>query len=213
LKFDKAAMLLYVVTDRSWLGGNSFLQQIEDTLTAGATFLQLREKEMPEADFLAEAEAVKKISMRYKVPFVINDNVKIALACGADGVHIGQEDRPAVEVRQLLGKDKILGVSVQTAAQAVQAEQDGADYLGVGAVFPTGTKKDAADVSLDTLRNICHSVCIPVVAIGGIHENNILQLKGSGIHGVAVISAIFAQPDIQTATRELARLAKEMVTS
>ncbi len=213
MKLDSAALLLYVVTDRSWLGGNSFLDQLEETLRAGATFLQLREKELPYEEFLAEAQKVKKLTVRYQVPFLINDSVEVALACDAHGIHIGQEDRSASEVRSLMGPDKILGVSVQTVAQAIQAEQDGADYLGVGAVFSTDTKKDAVDVPFAVLKEICQSVRIPVIAIGGIHQNNMMQLKGSGVAGVAVISAIFAQPDISAATRQLARLAKEMITS
>jgi thiamine-phosphate pyrophosphorylase len=204
-------MLLYAVTDRTWLGKNSLEEQVEDVLKAGATFLQLREKDMPFDDFLQEAKSMKKIAEHYHVPFVIDDNIEIALACGADGVHVGQSDRSAREVRSLIGKDKILGVSAQTVEQAIQAEKDGADYLGVGAVFSTSTKLDADSVTFDTLKEICSSVSIPVVAIGGISEQNILQLKGSGADGVAVISAIFAKPDVYAAAKNLRALAEQMV--
>jgi thiamine-phosphate pyrophosphorylase len=211
LKADKNDMLLYVVTDRTWLGGNSLTEQVEETLKAGATFVQLREKELDFTDFVTEARKVKAITDRYHVPFVINDNIQVALSVDADGVHVGQSDMEARDVRALLGNDKILGVSVQTVEQAVSAEKNGADYLGVGAVFSTSTKLDAQEVSFQTLQKICEAVSIPVVAIGGISEKNILELKGSGVNGVAVISAIFAKPDIYAAAKTLCGLSKEMV--
>lgn len=211
MKSIKDALLLYAVTDRSWLGQNSLDTVVEDIIPAGATFIQLREKEMLYEEFLDEAKRIKTITDRHQIPFLINDNIHVALACGADGVHVGQEDKNAAEVRSMMGKNKILGVSVQTVEQAIQAERDGADYLGVGAVFPTSTKADAADVPYDTLKQICASVAIPVVAIGGINENNILQLKGSGVAGAAVISAIFSKPDAAAATRQLKSLVKMMV--
>jgi thiamine-phosphate pyrophosphorylase len=204
-------MLLYVVTDRTWLGGNSLAQQVEETIKAGATFVQLREKELGYDEYVAEARKIKAVTDRYHIPFVIDDNIEVALAVGADGVHVGQSDRAAREARALLGADKILGVSAQTVEQAIEAEKNGADYLGVGAVFSTSTKLDATDVSYETLKQICAAVSIPVVAIGGINEKNILHLKGSGADGVAVISAIFAKPDIYDAAKTLGRLAKEMV--
>lgn len=210
MKADKNSMLLYVVTDRTWLGNNQLEDQVEDVLRSGATFLQLREKDLGFDDFVTIGKKIKRITDQFQVPFVINDNIEVAIAVGADGVHVGQNDRNAAEVRTLIGNDKILGVSVQNARQAILAEKQGADYLGVGAVFSTSTKNDADAVSLETLTAICQAVTIPVVAIGGINENNIMQLRGSGIDGVAVISAIFAKPDVAAATRNLLQLSKDM---
>ncbi len=208
---DKKDLLLYAVTDRSWLGEKTLFSQVEQALLGGATFVQLREKELDSESFAEEALEIQKLCRRYSVPFVINDNVEIALKINADGVHVGQNDMEAGNVRALLGEDKILGVSAQTVEQALLAEKNGADYLGVGAVFPTGSKADADDVSLETLKSICGAVSIPVVAIGGIGKHNIMQLKGSGICGVAVISAIFAQNDIKCAASELAALTQEAI--
>lgn len=213
MKCDKKDLLLYAVTDRSWLGDHTLYEQVEEALKGGATFIQLREKELDDEAFLAEAIEIQKLCRQYNVPFVINDNVEIAREMNADGVHVGQSDMEAGNVRAILGKDKILGVSVQTVAQAVLAEQRGADYLGVGAVFHTGSKADAEDVSHKTLQNICAAVNIPVVAIGGIGKHNVLELKGSGIDGIAVISAIFAAEDIQKATAELKALTEEAVAT
>ena len=210
---DKKDLLLYAVTDRTWLGDETLYQQVEKTLKGGATFIQLREKHLDDAAFLEEAVELKELCHRYHVPFVINDNVEIALKMDADGVHVGQSDMEAGNVREKLGPDKIIGVSAQTVEQAVLAEQRGADYLGVGAVFPTGSKDDADDVSHETLKAICEAVSIPVIAIGGISRNNVMELAGSGICGIAVISAIFAQPDIEAATKELRTLTEEMVES
>ncbi len=211
LKVDKKSMLLYVVTDRSWLGKNPFIKQVEEIIQNGATFIQLREKDLSYEEFLKEAIEIKALTDKYKIPYVINDNIEVALACDADGVHVGQGDMPAKEVRCLIGEDKILGVSVQTVEQAVKAEKDGADYLGVGAVFSTSTKANASVVSFETITAICKSVSIPVVAIGGINEKNIMKLKGTGINGVAVISAIFASPDVAEATKKLYELSGKMV--
>jgi thiamine-phosphate pyrophosphorylase len=204
-------MLLYVVTDQAWLGEHSLAGQVEKTIKGGATFIQLREKNLVNDEFLNEAKQIKEITDAYRVPFVINDNIEIAIACDADGIHIGQEDMPVATARKIIGDNKILGVSVQTVEQAVKAEQDGADYLGVGAVFTTSTKLDADALSFDTLQDICKSVSIPVVAIGGINEKNILQLHGTGVDGVAVVSAIFAKPDLTHASQELLALSKQMV--
>ena len=184
---------------------------MEEALKGGATFVQLREKELDAGRFLQEALAVKELCRRYHVPFVINDNVDIAKKVNADGVHIGQNDMEAGLVRAEIGETKILGVSAQTVEQAVRAEKMGADYLGVGAVFPTGSKADAEDVSIPVLKEICRAVKIPVVALGGIGLGNVLELSGSGICGVAVISAIFAADDIQKATVELKNLTKQVV--
>lgn len=211
MKVDKASLLLYAVTDRTWLGCNSIADQMEDAIKAGATFVQLREKQLDFAAFLELAKAIKVVTDLYAIPFVINDNIEVALACGADGVHVGQHDLAAGDVRKRIGEDKILGVSVQTVEQAVLAERCGADYLGVGAVFSTSTKQDADAVSFATLREICAAVAIPVVAIGGISKENVLALSGSGVDGIAVVSAIFAQPDIAIAAAELRRLAGIMV--
>ena len=210
-KMKKEDLLLYAVTDRHWLNGETLYSQVEKTLEGGTTFVQLREKELDEAHFLKEAKEIKELCARYRVPFVINDNVDIALEMDADGVHVGQSDMEADDVRAKLGPDKIIGVSAQTVEQALLAQQAGADYLGVGAVFPTGTKDDADAVSIQTLGEICHAVSIPVVAIGGIGQHNVMQLAGSGICGIAVVSAIYAQPDIQNAASTLHALAKEMV--
>jgi thiamine-phosphate pyrophosphorylase len=204
-------LLLYAVTDRSWLGEQTLYEQVEEALKGGATFIQLREKELDDKTFLEEAIAIQKLCKKYQIPFVINDNVEIALKMNADGVHVGQGDMEAGGVRSLLGKDKILGVSAQTVEQAILAEQRGADYLGVGAVFHTGSKADADDVSYETLKAICEAVSIPVVAIGGIGKHNVLELSGSGICGVAVISAIFAAEDITSATAELKALTEKAV--
>lgn len=211
MKADKKTMLLYAVTDRAWLGGRRLEDDVEKALRGGATFLQIREKELDDAAFLEQAKAVKAVAGRYGVPFVVNDNVAVAKAVDADGVHVGQSDMEAGDVRAQLGPDKIIGVSVQTVEQAVLAEKRGADYLGVGAVFPTATKQDAAEVSFETLREICGTVSIPVVAIGGIHSENVMELAGSGIAGVAVVSAIFAAADIESAAAELAAKAREVV--
>lgn len=211
MKVDKTSMLLYAVTDRMWLGSNSLTAQVEDAIKSGVTFVQLREKNLDFELFLKQAKEIKAVTDQYRIPFVINDNVEVALACGADGVHVGQHDIKARDVRKLIGNDKILGVSVQTVGQAVLAEKSGVDYLGVGAVFSTSTKPDADTVSFNTLKEICAAVTIPVVAIGGIDKDNILGLCGSGIDGIAVVSAIFAQPDIAAATSQLRQLAGIMV--
>ena len=196
-------MLLYAVTDRAWLNGETLESQVEKALRGGATFVQLREKELDEEMFLEEAKKIKKLCAEYHVPFVINDNVEIALAVDADGVHVGQSDMEAGKVREKLGPDKIIGVSCKNVEQALLAKKHGADYLGVGAVFHTGSKADAEDVSHETLTAICNAVKIPVIAIGGITRDNVTELSGSGICGIAVISAIFAQKDIVSATKDL----------
>lgn len=211
MSLDKNSLLLYAVTDRHWLNGASLYEQVEQAIEGGASFVQLREKELGQEAFLQEAIEIQKLCRKYRVPFVINDNVEIARSIDANGVHVGQSDMEAGDVRALIGKDKILGVSAQTVEQAVLAEKRGADYLGVGAVFHTGSKADASEVSFETLKAICEAVKIPVIAIGGISRDNVLSLGGSGICGIAVISAIFAQKDIRGATSELRRLTEEMV--
>jgi thiamine-phosphate pyrophosphorylase len=211
LKLDKKSLLLYAVTDRTWTREQTLDQQVELALQAGVTFLQLREKHIAKEQFLEEACRMKKLANKYQVPFVINDDVELAFKCDADGVHVGQKDMEAVKARELLGNQKIIGVSVQTVEQAKLAQDQGADYLGVGAVFNTSTKLDAAEVSFDTVKAICNEVTIPVIAIGGISPKNIHQLKGTGIQGVAVISAIFASKNITEATKELFMQVKDIV--
>jgi len=203
LNFNNRDLNLYLVTDRLWIGDRTLVDDVEKALSNGVTFLQLREKELHKDAFLQSAIDLGKLAQKYKVPYVINDDVEIAVASNADGVHIGQSDMAITHAREQIGSDKILGVSVKTVEEAKQAEVLGADYLGVGAVFSTTTKLDAADVSYETLSDICSAVDIPVVAIGGINETNIEQLKDSGIYGVAVISAILAKKDIVVATQDL----------
>ncbi|MFB0921235.1 MAG: thiamine phosphate synthase [Oscillospiraceae bacterium] len=209
--FDRASLLLYAVTDRSWLNGKTLAHDVEQALMGGTTMLQLREKDLDYDAFLSEAHKLKALCKVYGVPFIINDNVNIAHACDADGAHVGQSDMEAMKVRERLGPHKIIGVSAQTVEQALLAEKSGADYIGVGAVFTTATKKDADFVSYDELKAICAAVSIPVVAIGGICADNIEELAGSGIDGVAVVSAIFAESDIKAATKKLRGLAEKTV--
>ena len=211
MRCDRKTMRLYAVTDRAWVGQGTLGDQVEQALRGGVTCVQLREKSLGVPAILVEAEEIGALCRSYGVPFLINDHVEIALQCGADGVHVGQKDRAAREVRRLLGPNRILGVSARTVEQAVQAERDGADYLGVGAVFSTSTKADAMPVSYETLQAICRAVSIPVVAIGGIQRENLLSLAGSGVDGVALVSAIFAAPDVETASRELRALSEAMV--
>ena len=212
MKCDKKSLLLYAVTDRNWLNSETLYEQVEKAIKGGVTFVQLREKNLDEESFLNEALNIQKLCRNYNIPFVINDNVEIARKINADGVHVGQSDMKAGNVRDILAKDKILGVSAQTVEQALLAEKEGADYLGVGAVFPTGSKVDAEDVSYETLKEICSAVSIPVVAIGGIGASNVSKLKDSGISGIAVISAIFAADDIETATRNLKEQTQKVVS-
>lgn len=214
MRFDKDDLLLYAVTDRTWLGpGETLDQAVEAALKGGTTFVQLREKHLDEDAFLEEARQLKILCRQYGVPFVVNDNVEIAMAVDADGVHVGQDDMEAGDVRRKIGPSKILGVSAQTVEQALLAQERGADYLGVGAVFATGSKDDADDVSHDTLQAICKAVDIPVVAIGGITRENVQQLTGRGLAGIAVISAIFAQDDIQKAAEDLRHRTAEMIAA
>lgn len=208
---SKKELILYAVTDRHWLGEETLYDQVKKALDGGATFVQLREKKLDREDFLAEALEIQKLCRKYGVPFVINDEVSIAKDIDADGVHVGQSDMEAMDVRKVLGPDKILGVSAQTVEQAIIAEKHGADYLGVGAVFATGSKDDADDVSHETLKAICEAVSIPVIAIGGITKDNVSELAGSGICGVAVISAIFGQDDIKKATEDLKASVEKML--
>ena len=204
-------LTLYAITDRHWLNGQTLKSQVEKALNGGATMIQIREKDLDEKDFFSEAEELLALCRSYNVPFIVNDNVELAVKIGADGVHVGQSDMNARDVRALIGNDKILGVSTQTVEQALFAQECGADYLGVGAVFPTGSKDDAEVLDRKTLMDICKAVSIPVVAIGGITKDNVRELKGTGIAGISVISAIFAQKDIQNATAELLKRTEEIL--
>ncbi|MBP3568257.1 MAG: thiamine phosphate synthase [Lachnospiraceae bacterium] len=203
MKFQEEQLLLYAVTDRAWVGKQTLLEQIEDALRGGVTLVQLREKELSEAEFIEEAILVRKLCHRYRVPLIINDNVEVALKSGADGVHVGIEDQPVAEIRKRVGEDFIIGATAKTVEQAKAAEVSGADYLGVGAVFPSPTKKNAIRITRDQLREICTSVSIPAVAIGGISSINMSELKGGGMSGIAVVSAIFAAEDIEEAAGKL----------
>ena len=197
MKFAESMLRLYAVTDRSWVGTQTLYEQVEAALRGGVTCVQLREKELNPEDFLAEAKEIKTLCARYGVPLIINDNVELALKVDADGVHVGQEDMDARDVRNLIGADKILGVTAKTVEQAQKAQLAGADYLGSGAVFGSTTKPNAKPMSRELLQTICASVSIPVVAIGGIHRGNIASLAGTGIRGAAVVSGIFAAADIE----------------
>ena len=207
---NREMMRLYAVTDRSWLKGQTLYEQVEQALKGGVTLVQLREKGLGEEQFLQEARQVQKLCRRFGVPLIINDSIEVALAVDADGVHLGQDDANAAQAHQLLGRDKIIGVSAHNVQEALQAVQDGADYLGSGAVFGSGTKTNVSTLPMQTLREICSAVPIPVVAIGGITEQNIQQLSGSGIAGAAVVSAIFAQENIEEAAIRLRGLLSQM---
>lgn len=209
---DKKQLTLYAVTDRSWLNGKPLTEATDKALKGGVTLLQLREKNMPEADFIKSAQEIKQICQKHGVPLIINDNVNVALAVDADGVHLGQGDMPVSEARQILGKNKIIGITAKTVEQARNAEKNGADYLGSGAVFGTSTKSDAKKMELETLRKITSAVKIPVAAIGGITAENVTQLKNTGISGAAVVSGIFAEDDIEEASRRLLNKIKQIVT-
>ena len=217
MKFDnrkqavKDMMLLYGVTDRTWSSNYPLIQRITEALDNGMTCVQLREKHMSDEDFLSEAREVSALCKHYNVPFIINDNIDVAIACGADGIHVGQSDEAATQVRARVGSSMIVGVSASSLEEAIKAEKDGADYVGVGAVFSTSTKADADYLSMDELRAICETVNIPTVAIGGIHAGNIQLLQGTGIDGVAVVSAIFGADDSAVATAQLRALAEKVV--
>ena len=213
MKCDKKSMLLYAVTDRAWVGKQSLYQQVECALKGGATCVQLREKELDDEAFLNEAMEISALCRKYGVPFFINDNVEIAIKCHADGIHVGQEDMEASKVRERVGNDMMIGVSVHSVEEALEAVKNGADCLGVGAMFSTSTKTDVNVMPKETLRDICHAVDIPVVAIGGINKSNISQLAGTGVNGVALVSAIFAADDIENECRLLRKLSEEMVNA
>lgn len=201
---------LYLVSDRSWLNGRLLEDDIEQAIQGGVTIVQLREKDLDEYSFIEVAKKIKTLCSKYQIPFIINDNLNVALAVDSDGIHIGQDDLPVSLVREKIGPDKILGVSVHNLDEALKAKEQGADYLGVGAMFSTATKNDATDVSNQELLNITTNVDLPVVAIGGINQSNCLQLTGTKIDGIAVVSAIMAADDIKSATQQLKHLAKDI---
>lgn len=211
MKFNRDMLLLYAVTDRGWVGTQTLYEQIEDALKGGVTIVQLREKHLSEDEFVEEAVQIKQLCHRYHVPLIINDNVEVALKSGVDGVHVGIEDAPVGEIRKRAGKGLIIGATAKTVEQAKSAEKAGADYLGVGAVFPSPTKKNAIRITTEQLKEICSSVSIPAVAIGGINLDHVSELKGGGMDGIAVVSAIFAAVNIQQAAAELKKKAKEVV--
>lgn len=210
MRIQKEALLLYAVTDRSWLNGRKLSEDVKKALEGGATIVQLREKELSEEEFLKEALEIKKVTDQYEVPFIINDNVKIAKECGADGIHVGQDDTSILEVRKILGDDIIIGASAHNVEEALKAQKEGADYLGVGAVFGSQTKTNVCKMPNETLKAICEAVTIPVVAIGGITKENISLLQGTGIDGVAVVSALFAQEDITMAAKDMVDRVKKL---
>ena len=211
MKCSKEMMLLYAVTDRMWTGKQTLMEQVEDALKGGATCVQLREKELDEDAFLQEALEMKALCEKYHVPFFVNDNVEIAVKCKADGIHVGQSDMATAKVRQTVGEDMMIGVSVHSVEEALEAVRNGADCLGVGAMFSTSTKANADVLTKEVLKEICDAVDIPVVAIGGISKDNMADLKGTGVDGVALVSAIFAAEDIEEECRILRQMAEEMI--
>lgn len=213
MRLDKNSLKLYAVTDRKWLEGTSLEEEVEKAVKAGVTMVQLREKHMKFDELVSLSKKIGAVVHRYNVPLIINDDIEAALASGADGVHVGQEDVCASEARRRIGSSMILGVSARTSETALEAERCGADYIGAGALFSTSTKEDAKIMSLDELKKICDSVSIPVVAIGGITEENIMGLSGSGIAGTAVVSAIFAKDDVAASASRLLALAEKMLGS
>lgn len=211
MKVNKESMLVYAITDRHWTGEKTLEQQVDEVLKNGATFLQIREKNMPHDELVKEAVLIKEIAKKYNVPVVIDDDIYAVIESGVDGVHIGQKDMDYIEARKLLGDDKIIGMTAPSVELAKKAEKLGADYIGAGAVFNTSTKKDTKPLELSTLKKICNSISIPVVAIGGIDHSNVRKLKGTDINGVAVISALFGADDPGEATRELVSIMKDVV--
>ena len=211
MKVNKESMLVYAITDRHWTGEKTLEQQVDEVLKNGATFLQIREKNMPHDELVKEAVLIKEIAKKYNVPVVIDDDIYAVIESGVDGVHIGQKDMDYIEARKLLGDDKIIGMTAPSVELAKKAEKLGADYIGAGAVFNTSTKKDTKPLELSTLREICSSISIPVVAIGGIDHSTVRKLKGTDIDGVAVISTLFGASDPGEATRELVSIMKDVV--
>lgn len=212
MKFSREMLLLYAVTDRKWTGEKNLYRQVEEALKGGATLIQLREKNMPQEDFLKEAREMAALCHRYGTALIINDNVEVALKSGADGVHVGMEDLPVKEIRKQVPGDFIIGATAKTTEQAQRAEKEGADYLGVGAVFPSPTKKNAIRITTEELKKICSSVRIPAVAIGGITSENAGTLVGGGMAGMALVSAVFGASDIERETAGLKKKIQEVVS-
>lgn len=211
MPFDKHCLRLYAVTDRGWVGRQTLLEQVEAALQGGVTLVQLREKALTQAEFLEEARQVKALCHKYQVPLIVNDNVDVALECGADGVHVGAEDVPVAEIRKRVGPEFIIGATAKTVQQARGAQAAGADYLGVGAVYPSPTKQAALGITREQLKEICAAVSLPAVAIGGITAPRVAELRGSGIEGVAVVSALFGAEEIQAAARDLRQAVEKMM--
>ena len=211
MNFCKDMLLLYGVTGRGCESAQTLYRQIEAALKGGVTLVQLREKNLSDADYVEEAVKVKALCHRYGVPLIINDKVDVAIKSGADGVHVGIEDTPVRQIRQKVPKDFIIGATAKTVEQAQDAEKAGADYLGVGAVFPSPSKKNVIRITLGQLKDICLSVSIPTVAIGGINLENVMEIQGCGMDGIAVISAIFAADDIQNAAVKLKEKARAAI--
>ena len=212
MELHRDMLLLYAVTDRSWTGRQTLYDQIQAALEGGVTMVQLREKRLSAQALVEEAVEIKELCHRYHVPLIINDNVEAAVASGADGVHVGITDTPVAEIRKRAGGSFIIGATAKTVAQAIAAEQAGADYLGVGAVFPSPTKQNAIRITLAQLKQICSAVSIPAVAIGGISRENVAALAGGGMAGIAVVSAIFAGKNIQNAAAELNEMVRKVVS-
>lgn len=211
MRLDKKYMQLYAVTDRAWTGNKTLYEQIKEALENGVTCVQLREKNLDEASFIEEAKKISVLCRQYNTPFIVNDNVNVAIASNADGIHIGQEDMGLKDVRKIVGESMIIGISAHTVEEAKFAQENGADYIGIGAVFETSTKNDVDVIPYEKVKSICDAVDMPKVAIGGINAENILKLKGSGIDGVAVVSAIFGAKDIGKATKELYTLSNNLI--
>ena len=211
MRLDKKYMHLYAVTDRAWTGKKTLYEQINEALKNGVTCVQLREKNLDEASFIEEAKKISVLCRQYNTPFIVNDNVNVAIASNADGIHIGQEDMGLKDVRKIVGENMIIGISAHTVEEAKFAQENGADYIGIGAVFETSTKNDVDIIPYEKVKAICDAVDIPKVAIGGINAENILKLRGSGIDGVAVVSAIFGAKDIGKATKELYTLSNNLI--
>ena len=211
MRFDKKYMQLYAVTDRTWTENKTLYEQVNEALKSGVTCVQLREKSLDEGGFIEEAKKISQLCKQYNIPFIVNDNVNVAIASNADGIHIGQEDMGLKDVREIVGENMIIGISAHTVEEAKFAQENGADYIGIGAVFETSTKNDVDVIPYEKVKSICDAVDIPKVAIGGINAENILKLKGSGIDGVAVVSAIFGAKDIGKATKELYTLSNNLI--
>ena len=211
MRLDKKYMQLYAVTDRAWTGNKTLYEQIKEALENGVTCVQLMEKNLDEASFIEEAKKISVLCRQYNTPFIVNDNVNVAIASNADGIHIGQEDMGLKDVRKIVGENMIIGISAHTVEEAKFAQENGANYIGIGAVFETSTKNDVDVIPYEKVKSICDAVDIPKVAIGGINAENILKLKGSGIDGVAVVSAIFGAKDIGKATKELYTLSNNLI--